>query len=769
MSGCCFEQKSIETSPTTWNVSVTASDSRYNSKSSIYYATLSFPSSFSLAADPAAGQTLNCQPPRISDTETGINTVACTLEDSDSFIASYILTSTANSNEIAAKFTALSVDETSCPNVPTCNRASTLNATDVMIGSQIYPKWAVALTAVAIAAVLLAVVSVTIKCCVNRQRTRVRILEMDTEYSDYSRRPTENSYFSSNEKAAASNEMYSDDHYALDMELGDDILRYRREFNKEAYDRLSDIDSSSSKMYNGKLPSITSFRRLHLLSSRTLLTSLPSLPSLPKLPSFNSMPFSLPNNSTSQNSLTDIEQFRPTADSSLLDESSETTVSVVGEATNTVNRKAAVEAHKVIRRASRKSKTRSTMFAEEHINKIFHLDEDAKHISLTELYPQYGNLRSKSTTTLGSGAAINTSCPNSVRVKHREPTMLEGMKASLIERSMSASNVMNTQSDGNESVYEEDVPFIILDPEEPRPKPRKRSNSLSQHFSPACDDFGVSKSKSAAFNGRSLDSYGRQRQSVCSVDAKRHSQSATPSAASTIRLRSFLLPQSVYYDDSSSDDNSDTITHAKFQRRYRSLTCSGSQKSGSTKRKSPTTSCTSNTSDVDTIRKHLQASWKAEMAESPSHDSLNVDAHVPFLPRKARRPALPEGFMRHRTDRFSRPASIIEPVPEPAPPNDLTSQDSLDTLSSFVPELGYTSEDTESIAYSNAASLAILRTDSISSGLSVLSIHKGKHETESSVCGLNETNSESNRSFHSQQSLSDLAVGDPIPSDVFFY
>jgi hypothetical protein len=159
----------------------------------------------------------------------------------------------------------------------------------------------------------------------------------------------------------------------------------------------------------------------------------------------------------------------------------------------------------------------------------------------------------------------------------------------------------------------------------------------------------------------------------------------------------------------------------------------------------------SNASDVDTIRKHLQASWKTEITESPSHDSLSVDADVNLAPIKQRRPALPEGFMRHRTDRFSRPASMIDPVPEPEPPNDLTSQDSLATLSSF----------------SNAVSLAILQTDSISSGLTVLSIHKGKHETESCVCGLNEINSESNRSFNSQQSLSDLAIG--RPSDVSFF
>jgi hypothetical protein len=154
------------------------------------------------------------------------------------------------------------------------------------------------------------------------------------------------------------------------------------------------------------------------------------------------------------------------------------------------------------------------------------------------------------------------------------------------------------------------------------------------------------------------------------------------------------------------------------------------------------------------------------MAESPSHNSLNVDADIPALLRKQRRPALPEGFMHNR---YSGPASMIEPLAEPAPPNDLTSQDSLDTLSSFVPEHGYTSEDTESISYSNAVSLAILQEDSISSGLSVLSLHKGKHEMESSVCGLHETNSESNRSFHSQQSISDLAIGDLIPSNVSFY
>jgi hypothetical protein len=766
LSGCCFEQKYLQISPNSWNVSVTASDSRYNSNPSNYHAILSYPSSFSVVADLTPGNGLSCQEARVASNETGNNIVSCMSDNSDNFVGNFVLTSTAASNDTAAKFTALSVDDDVCSNVPNCNHAATLSATDVMIGSQIYPKWSVALTAVVIAAILLVLVTVTIRYCVNRQRALAGIPETDTEYSDYSRRPTKNSYLSRNEKAISGTETYSGDLYT-DIELVDDIVRYRRESIKEADDRSSNIESAGSRTQFGELPSLTSFRKLNFLSTRTVMTSLPSLPSLPRLPSFNSMSFSLKNNSNSENSITDVESFRPTTDSSVSDNISESSVSVIGNSTETVNSRAAVEAYKVIRKASRKSKTRSTIFTEEHINKIFHLDEHAKHKSLTELYPQYGDIRSKSTTSLGSAAGITTSCPNSVRVKHREPTMLEGLQAALIERSMSASNVMDAQSDDNKSSHEDEIPFILSDHEEARPKARNRSSSLSQQFSRTCDDFGISKTmKNAAFKGRSLDSRGRQRQSACYGEAKRRSKSATPSAALTIRPRSFLLPRSVYDDDSSSDDNSDTMTRAKFQRRYRSLTRAGSQKSGSIKRKSSPTSCTSNTSDVNTIRKHLQASWKAEMAESPSHNSLNVDADIPALLRKQRRPALPEGFMHNR---YSGPASMIEPLAEPAPPNDLTSQDSLDTLSSFVPEHGYTSEDTESISYSNAVSLAILQEDSISSGLSVLSLHKGKHEMESSVCGLHETNSESNRSFHSQQSISDLAIGDLIPSNVSFY
>lgn len=745
---------------------MTASDSRYNSNPSNYHAILSYPSSFSVVADLTSGNGLSCQEARVASNETGNSIVSCMSDNSDNFVGNFVLTSMAASNDTAAKFTALSVDDDVCSNVPNCNHAATLNATDVMIGSQIYPKWAVALTAVVIAAILLVLVTVTIRYCVNRQKTLVGIPETDTEYSDYSRRPTENSYLPRKEKAISGTETYSGDQYT-DIELGDDIVRYRRESIKEAYDRSSNIESGGSRTQFGELPSLTAFRKLNFLSTRTVMTSLPSLPSLPRLPSFNSISFSLKNNSNSENSITDVEPFGLTTDSSVSDNISESSVSVIGNSTDTVNSRAAVEAHKVIRKASRKSKTRSMIFTEEHINKIFHLYENAKHKSLTELYPQYGDIRSKSTTTLGSSAGITTSCPNSVRVKHKEPTMLEGLQAALIERSMSASNVMDAQPDDNKSSHEDEIPVILSDQEEARPKARNRSSSLSQSCSPTCDDFGIRKTmKNAAFKGRSVDSRGRQRQSACYGEAKYRSKSATPSAALTIRSRSILLTRSVYDDDSSSDDNSDIITRTKFQRRYRSLTRAGSQKSGSIKRRSPPTSCTSNNSDVDTIRKHLQASWRAEMAESPSHNSLNMDADIPALIRKQRRPALPEGFMHNR---YSRPASMIEPVAEPAPPNDLTSQDSLDTLSSFVPDHGYTSEDTESISYSNAVSQVILQADSISSGLSVLSLHKEKHEMESSVCGLRETNSESNHSLHSQQSISDLAIGDLIPSNVSFY
>lgn len=778
--GCCFQQNSIHVSPQIWNISVLASDSRYNQRTSTYHTTLSFASTFLLTADPTSGQNFTCQSAKASTKENGISTITCISDNNQNFIANFVLTAANATNGISPNFTALLVDEDECSLLTTCSRASTISSNDIMIGSQVYPKWSIAVAAIAIAAGLLALVSVIIKCSVNRQKAIGRILETNTEYSDYSRRPTEHSYMSQNEKTTSRNGTMTSDQYATDIDLGQDIHRYRRESNKLTYDRLSDIESAGSHIRtSGKLPSISSFRRLNLISSRTLLTSLPSIPSLPKLPSFNSMPFTLPNSSTSQNSILEVEPFRPATDSSFSDHVSESTVSVKGKSTNTVNSKAAVEAHKVIRRASRKSKSRSTIFTEEHINKIFHLDENAKHRSLAELYPQYGDTRSKSTSALGSSSATTTttiSCPNSVRLKHREPKMLEGMQAALIERSMSASNVIGVQSDGNESPDDEEVPFIILDHDELMPKSRNRSSSLTQQLRHACDDFGISRPKRhSGYSNRSLESRGRKRQSVGSVDAKRRSQSATPSAASTIRPRSFLLQRSVYDDDSSSsDDNSDTITRAKFQRRYRSLTHAGSQKfgsqkSGSPKRRSPPTSSMSNTSDVDTIRKHLQASWKAEITESPSHDSLNAESSMHITPIKQRRPALPEGFMRHRTDRYSRPTSMIEQIPDPEPPNDLTSQDSLATLSSFVPEHGYTSEDTESMSYSNAVSLAILQTDSISSGLSVLSIHKGKHETESSVCGLNETNSESNRSFHSQQSLSDLAIGDPRPSDVSFF
>jgi hypothetical protein len=773
--GCCFQQNSIQVSPHTWNISVVASDSRYNQHPSTYYTTLSFPSTYLLTADPTSGQSFNCQSAKASTKENGTNIVSCISDNNQNFVANFVLTAAKAINGTTPTFTTLSVDENSCSILTTCNLANTISNNDVMIGSQVYPKWSIAVAAIAIAAVLLALVSIIIKCSVNRQKAIGRILEANTEYSDYSRRPTEHSYMSQNEKATSRNGTMTSDQYATDTDLGHDIHRYRRESNKVTYDRLSDIESAGSHIRTtGKLPSISSFRKLNLISSRTLLTSLPSIPSLPKLPSFNSIPFTLPSSSTFQNSIMEAEPFRPATDSSFSDHISESTISVKGKSTNTVNSKAAVEAHKVIRRASRKSKTRSTIFTEEHINKIFHLDDDAKHKSLAELYPQYGDTRSKSTSALGtlSATVTTTSCPNSVRLKHREPKMLEGMQAALIERSMSASNVIGAQSDGHESPDDEEVPFIILD----HLNTRKRSSSLTQHLRHACADFGISKPKRhSGYSNRSLESRGRKRQSACSVDAKRRSQSATPSAASTIRPRSFLLQRSVYDDDSSSsDDNSDTITRAKFQRRYRSLTHAGSQKfgsqkSGSPKRRSPPTSSISNTSDVDTIRKHLQASWKAEITESPSHDSLNGESSMNIAPIKQRRPPLPEGFMRHRTDRFSRPTSMIEQIPEPEPPNELTSQDSLATLSSFVPEHGYTSEDTESMSYSNAVSLAILQIDSISSGLSVLSIHKGKHETESSVCGLNETNSESNRSFHSQQSLSDLAIGDPRPSDVSFF
>ncbi|KAH8555811.1 hypothetical protein BGW37DRAFT_543380 [Umbelopsis sp. PMI_123] len=771
---CCFQQKSIPVSPDTWNISVVASDSRYNLHATTYYTTLSFPSAFSLISDPTAGQSFNCQPAKASTNVSGINTITCISDNNENFMANFVLTATTTSNGTSPNFTTLSVDEDNCTALQSCNREDTISSSDVIIGSQVYPKWSIALIAVAVAIALLALAIVIIRFCVNRSKTVCRIMETNTEYSDYSRRPTENSYMSQNEKPASRNGTMTSDQYATDTELGHDIDRYRQESNKDAYDRLSDIENCGSEDYTtGKLPSMSSFRRLHFVSSRTLLTSLPTLPSLPKLPSFNSMPFPLTNSYSSQNSITEAEPFRPTNESSLSEGISESTISVIGK-TNTVNSRAAVEAHKVIRRASRKSKTRSTIFTEEHINKIFHLEEDEKHKSLTELYPQYGDIRSKSTATLGTTAtaAITTNYPNSVRVKHRESTILAGMQAELIERSMSASNVMGAQSDDNELPDDDEIPFITIDEDELRPKTRNRSTSLTQQFRHACDDFGISRNKrSSGYSNRSLDSRGRKRQSVCSIDAKRRSQSATPSAASTIRPRSFLLQRSVYDDDSSSssDDNSDTITRAKFQRRYRSLTHAGSQKSGSPKRRSPPSSSMSNASDVDTIRKHLQASWKTEITESPSHDSLSVDADVNLAPIKQRRPALPEGFMRHRTDRFSRPASMIDPVPEPEPPNDLTSQDSLATLSSFVPEHGYTSEDTDAMSYSNAVSLAILQTDSISSGLTVLSIHKGKHETESCVCGLNEINSESNRSFHSQQSLSDLAIGDPRPSDVSFF
>ncbi|KAG2172505.1 hypothetical protein INT44_006678 [Umbelopsis vinacea] len=777
--GCCFQQNSIQVSPYTWNISVVASDSRYNHQPSTYHTTLSFPSTFLLTTDPTSGQSFNCQPAKASTNENGINTVTCISENNQNFVANFVLTSSKAINDTNPTFTTLSVDEDNCSILTTCNSENAISNSDVMIGSQVYPKWSIAVAAIAIAALLLALVTIIIKCSVNRQKAIGRILETNTEYSDYSRRPTEHSYMSQNEKAISRNGTMTSDQYVNDTDLGHDIHQYRRESNKMTYDRLSDIESAGSHIRTtGKLPSISSFRRLNLISSRTLLTSLPSIPSLPKLPSFNSMPFTLPNSSTFQNSILESEPFRPTTDSSFSDHISESTISVKGKMINTVNSRAAVEAHKVIRHASRKSKTRSTIFTEEHINKIFHLDDDAKHKSLAELYPQYGDTRSKSTSALGSMSAktTTTSCPNSVRLKHREPKILEGMQAALIERSMSASNVIGAQSDGNESLEDEEAPFITLDHDELVLKTRNRSSSLTQQLRHACDDFGISRPKRhSGYSNRSVESRGRKRQSVCSVDAKRRSQSATPSAASTIRPRSFLLQRSVYDDDSSSsDDNSDTITRAKFQRRYRSLTQAGSQKygsqkSGSPKRRSPPTSSMSNTSDVDTIRKHLQASWKAEITESPSHDSLNADSSMNIAPIKQRRPPLPEGFMRHRSDRFSRPTSMIEQIPEPEPPHDMTSQDSLATLSSFVPEHGYTSEDTESMSYSNAVSLAILQRDSISSGLSVLSIHKGKHETESSVCGLNETNSESNRSFHSQQSLSDLAIGDPRPSDVSFF
>ncbi|KAM3584742.1 hypothetical protein VKS41_003548 [Umbelopsis sp. WA50703] len=670
----------------------------------------------------------------------------------------YILPINKYSTSPAVK--SLVIDSNLCSTLTTCNSVTALDAGDVQIGSQIYPKWAVALTSIVVAAILLCIGVIIIKICVSRQRRAAR-LEIGTEYSDFSRRPTDNSNFSPNEKQVVDRQTFNQ------QSLDSDIIRYRKESDQQAYQQLPDVDSP---IKTGKLPTSTSFQRL-ALGSKTLLTSLPSLPSLPKLPSFSTMPLFLSNSSSSQDSSLEeeVEPFRPKADSfMLLDNISESSASSSTKNNSTVRSKAAVEAHKVIRRASRKSKTRSTIFTDEHVSKIFQLDDRAKHKSLNELYPQYGDIRNKSTTTLCSG--VNSSTPSSVRVKHGELAVLEGMQAALIERSMSASNVID-QSEDNDSNTEDIMPYVASDHEDVRPKARNRASSLNQGLSKTFGDFDNMKAKSFEdFNHKSLEFRGRQRRSVCSTDAKRRSQSATPSASSTIRPRSFLLPRSIYDEDSSSDDNSDTITRAKFQRRYRSLSRAESQKSYSTRRRSRPTSCMSNTSDVDTIRKHLRDSWKAELSESQSQDSLTVDADLPpVIPRVQRRPPLPEGFMRRRSDRFSRPESIVvEPIPEPEPPADLTSQDSLDTLSSFVPEQGYTSEDTESISYSNAVSLAILRTDTISSGLSVLSNAKGKHETES-FGGVHETNSESNRSVHSTQSFSDLAVGDPRPSTQSFY
>ncbi|KAJ2960544.1 hypothetical protein NQZ79_g4115 [Umbelopsis isabellina] len=755
IAGCCFQQNTAQATDSTWIVNVTAVDTRYSSIPSSYNTTVLFPSSFNISVGNALPANLVCQPPLASDNDT--SAIFCQSTNSESFVVGFVLTSGSNSTTAPA-VKSLDIDSSLCSNLTKCNSETALSAGDVRIGSQVYPKWAVALTSVVVAAILLCIGIIIIKICVSRQRRAAR-LELRTEYSDISRRPTDTSNLSHNEKHLADQPTYNQ------PELGNDIIRYRNESSKEAYQQLPDIDVPTK---NGNLPPSSSFQRL-ALGSKTLLTSLPSLPSLPKLPSFSTMPLFLSNSSSSQDSSLEEEPFRPKADSSmLLDSISESSASSSIKNNNTVRSRAAVEAHKVIRRASRKSKTRSTIFTEEHINKIFQLDDGAKHKSMNELYPQYGDIRNKSTTTLCSG--INSSTPSSVRVKHRELTVLEGMQAALIERSMSASNVID-QSDDNDSNTEENMPRVASDHEDVRPKTRNRSSSLTQGMSKTYGDFDHIKAKSFEdFHYKSLEFRGRQRRSMCSSDAKRRSQSATPSASSTIRPRSFLLPRSIYDEDSSSDDNSDTITRAKFQRRYRSLSRAESQKSYSTRRKSRPTSCMSNTSDVDTIRKHLRDSWKAELSESQSQDSLTVDADLPpAIPRVQRRPPLPEGFMRRRSDRFSRPESIVEPIPEPAPPNDLTSQDSLDTLSSFVPEQGYTSEDTESITYSNVVSLAILHTDTISSGLSVLSNIKGKHETESSIGGVHETNSESNRSVHSAQSFSDLAVGDPRPSAQSFY
>lgn len=758
--GCCFQQNAVQSTENTWIVNVTAVDTRYSSSPSSYNTTVLFPSSFNISIDNGLPSNLICQPSRATDDET--STISCQSTNSESFVAGFVLTSGSN-NPIAPAVRSLVIDNSLCSNLTKCNSDTALSAGDVRIGSQVYPKWAVALTSVVVAAILLCIGIIIIRICVSRQRKAAR-LEMRTEYSDISRRPTDTSNLSHNEKHLTGQQTYGQQTYDQ-PELANDIGHYKNEYSPQAYQQLPDTDVPAK---NGKLPPSSSFQRL-ALGSKTLLTSLPSLPSLPKLPSFNTMPLFLSNSSSSQDSSLEEEPFRPTADSSvLLDNYSESSASSSNKNNSTVRSRAAVEAHKVIRRASRKSKTRSTIYTDEHINKIFQLDDGAKHKSMNELYPQYGDIRNKSTTTLCSG--INSSTPSSVRVKHRDLTVLEGMQAALIERSMSASNVID-QSEDNDSNTEENMPYIASDYEDVRPKIRTRASSLTQGCSKTYGDFDNIKAKSFEdFHHKSLEFRGRQRRSVCSTDAKRRSQSVTPSASSTIRPRSFLLPKSIYDEESSSDDNSDTITRAKFQRRYRSLSRAESQKSHSTRRKSRPTSCMSNTSDVDTIRKHLRDSWKAELSESHSQDSLTVDADLPpAIPRVQRRPPLPEGFMRRRSDRFSRPESIVEPIPEPAPPNDLTSQDSLDTLSSFVPEQGYTSEDTESISYSNVVSLAILQTDTISSGLSVLSNIKGKHETESSIGGVHETNSESNRSVHSALSFSDLAVGDPRPLAQSFY